>query len=190
MARRANLSAPHSMKPRLAIALLLATVIGITLSHLQVKKLDHGFLLEVDGRPVDVQGRWAEAVNDWRRDCASVDTWPAQDARLAGALRALQAESPPASHSARIVAAWGSGPWLLIQAEFDELLPAVVLMKLHGDDWRVVPRGVWSGQTHPWRPGPLIRSYLQQQVPLAPAALLACFEPPAATKPALQTRMR
>lgn len=189
MARRSSLSAPHSMKPRMAMALLLATLIGVTLSHLQVQKVDHGFLLEVDGRPVDVQGWWADAVNGWRRDCSRVERWPAQDPRLAGALQALRADSPPASHSARIVNAWVSGPWMLLQVGFDELMPAVVLLKQHGADWNLVPRGVWSGQTHPWRPGPLIRTYLQQQVPLAPAALLACFEPQTASPHASPNRM-
>ncbi|WP_146182797.1 hypothetical protein [Limnohabitans sp. Jir72] len=167
------------MKPRMAIALLLATAIGVTLSHLQVQATDHGFLLDVDGRPVDVQGWWSDTLNGLQRDCARVQRLPTQDAQLAPALHALQAESPPASRTARITAAWVAGPWLLVQAEFDELLPAVVLLQSHDGTWTVVPQGVWSGQTHPWRAGPLIRSYLQGRVPNAPATLLSCFEPQA-----------
>ena len=171
------------MKPRMAIALLLATAIGVTLSHLEVQATDHGFLLDVDGRPVDVQGWWSDTLNGLQRDCARVQRVPVQDAQLTPALRALQEESPPASLTARITGAWMTGTvtgtWLLVQAEFDELLPAVVLMQSRDGGWTVVPQGVWSGQTHPWRAGPLIRSYLQGRVPNAPSALLHCFEPQA-----------
>lgn len=167
------------MKPRMVIVLLLATAIGVTLSHLQVQATDHGFLLDVDGRPVDVQGWWSDTVNGLQRDCTRVQHLPAQDAQLGPALRALQEESPPASRTARITGAWMASPWLLVQAEFDELLPAVVLLQLRGGAWTVVPQGVWSGQTHPWRAGPLIRAYLQSRVPGAPATLLSCFEPQA-----------
>lgn len=169
------------MKPRIAIALLVGTVIGVTLSHLQVQATDHGFLLDVDGRPVDVLGWWSDAVNSLKRDCAQVQNLPTQNAQLAAALRTLQEESPPASRTARITGAWMTGSladtWLLVQAEFDELLPAVVLMQLRNGVWTVVQQGVWSGQTHPWRAGPLIRAYLQGRVPNAPATLLSCFEP-------------
>lgn len=156
--------------------MLIATSIGVTLSHLDWVKVDHGHLLVVDGRPLDVQGWLANQINLLRRDCTAVQVLPPQDANLALALRGVKEFSPPASRTARASAAWASGHWMLIDVAFDDLLPAVVLMQKDGPDWRIAPKGIWSGQTHPWLADPLIRDYLARQVPAAPAPLLACFD--------------
>jgi hypothetical protein len=74
-------------------------------------------------------------------------------------------------------AAWRSGPWLLVEAQFDTLLPSIVLIRDVAGQLQIEPQGIWSGETHPWRAAPLIRNYLAQKVPTAPTALLACFEP-------------
>jgi hypothetical protein len=165
------------MTPRVALAALALTLIGVTLSHVQWTQADNGHLLVVDGRPVDVQGWLHNLLNLVRRDCTTVLALPVGDALLHAPLQVLQEHSPPASRSARVAGAWASGGWLLLEVEFDALLPAVVLMQKTGTDWTVVPQGVWSGQTHPWQAAPLIRAYLSRQVTTAPAPLLACFDP-------------
>jgi hypothetical protein len=70
---------------------------------------------------------------------------------------------------------------MLIDVPFDDLLPAVVLMQKDGADWRIAPKDIWSGQTHPWLGDPLIRDYLARQVPAAPAPLLTSFDLQAAS---------
>lgn len=67
--------------------------------------------------------------------------------------------------------------WLLAEVEFDTLLPAVVLLREESGALRVQERAIWSGMTHPWKVGPLIRNYISRQAPDAPAALFACFTP-------------
>lgn len=165
------------MTPRVARTALAATLIGVTLSHLEWSQADNGHLLVVDGRPIDVQGGMNSLLNRVRRDCTTVQALPASDALLQAPLQVLREHSPPASRSARVAGAWASGDWMLFEVEFDALLPAVVLMHKTGTDWAVTPQGVWSGQTQPWLAGPLIRAYLSHQVGSAPAPLLACFDP-------------
>lgn len=75
---------------------------GITLSHLDWVRVDHGHLLVVDGRPLDVQGRLANQVNLLRRDCTAVQVLQPQDADLVLALRGVKEFSPHASRTARI----------------------------------------------------------------------------------------
>lgn len=174
------------MKRHVAVAALLATLVGVTLSHVEWKKADNGHLLLLDGRPLDVIGWMQDQANRLRRDCTQVTRLQPPDTRLASALAVIQSYSPPASHTGRVKAAWASGQWLLAEVAFDDLLPAVVLLQAQGQSWAVAPMGIWSGETHPWRAAPLIRAYLERQVRAAPAPLLACFDPstPSLTAPA------
>ena len=164
-----------AMKPHVALPVLAITAVLVGLSHVQWLPTDNGHLLAIDGRAVDVRGWLADTANRLQRDCTSVQALSEQDA--AHALAAVRAYSPPASNSARLKAAWRSGPWLLVEAQFDTLLPSVVLMRDVAGQVQIEPQGIWSGETHPWRAAPLIRNYLAQQVPTVPPALLACFEP-------------
>jgi hypothetical protein len=165
------------MKPHVALPLLAITAVLVGLSHVQWLPTDNGHLLAIDGRAVDVHGWLADTANRLQRDCTSVQALNEQDALYGQALSAVQAYSPPASNSARLKAAWRSGTWLLVEAQFDTLLPSVVLMRDVAGQLQIEPQGIWSGETHPWRAAPLIRNYLAQQVPTVPPALLACFEP-------------
>ena len=175
------------MKPRVAVAALMVTALCVTLSHFEWQQSDNGHLLVVDGRPVDAQGWLSDQVNRMRRDCSQVTRLQVQDERLAAAMWALKTYSPPASQTARISAAWTTDQWLLVEAAFDDLLPAVVLMTRVDTRWAIAPQGIWSGQTHPWMAAPLIRDYLARQVPAAPGHLLACFDP---TEPTMSPPQR
>ena len=165
------------MKPHVALTALLATLIAVTLSHLEWVQADGGHLLMVDGRPLDAAGWLRNHVNRLRRNCTDVHVLQADDQRLPLALQALKNFSPPASQSARVAAASARSDWMLLEVEFDDLQPAAVLMQKDGADWVVAQRGIWSGQTHPWLAATHIRAYLARQVASAPADLLACFDP-------------
>jgi hypothetical protein len=165
------------MKRHVALTVLALTALCVALSHLRWMPTDNGHLLAIDGRAVDVQGWLADTSNRLRRDCTAVHTLSEQDVLHAQALAAVRAYSPPASRSARLQAARRAGPWLLVEVQFDDLLPSVVLMRAVAGRLQIEPQGIWIGQTHPWRSAPLIRSYLARQVPSAPPELLACFEP-------------
>jgi hypothetical protein len=175
------------MKPYVALTALMATLIAVTVSHVEWVQADGGHLLMVDGRPLDAEGWLRNQVNNLRRNCDDVQVLQAHDQRLPLALKALKNFSPPASQSARVAGASARSDWVLLEVEFDDLQPAVVLMQKNGTDWVVAQRGIWSGQTHPWLAATHIRAYLARQVESAPADLLACFDPKGGRAPPPQS---
>lgn len=166
------------MKRRTALAVLVATAVLVPLSHLELRSADDSWLLWVDGRPVDAAGALSDGWLALTRDCRRVQPLPPSSAEHAHALEALRQYSPPDSRSARIAGLIGEGGWLLAQARFEGLENAVVLLRQTAAGWAIAEGGVWSGRTHPHRPGPFIRRYLRARVPDAPRALTDCLGAP------------
>ncbi len=164
------------MKRRTALAVLIATAVLVPLSHLELRSADDSWLLWVDGRPVDAAGALSDRWLAWTRDCRRVRHLPPSSTEHARALEALRQYSPPDSHSARIAGLIGDGSWLLAQARFEGLENAVVLLRPSPAGWTIAEGGVWSGHTHPHRPGPFVRRYLRARVPDAPRALTDCLD--------------
>jgi hypothetical protein len=165
------------MPPRVSIPLLALVILGVALTHIHVVQTDNGALLSIDGREVDV---WGEVKNHWvaqTRSCKTVTLVNADKATYRQAQTLIQAYSPPSSQSAKIVSAWSSGSWLLVEVESDVLLPAVVALKQSNGEFTIIPNAIWSGYTQPWVAAPFIRDYLSRQAPDMPADLLACFTP-------------
>lgn len=165
------------MKKSVAITLMAVLIPAVMLSHLGVVEKDNGMLLLVDGREVDAWGVVKDRWQAMRQRCDDVrllaPTHPLH--RLTNDL--IQRHSPPDSQTLTQVYVWQHGPWLLAEAEFERLLPAVVTLHEDQDGVSVVPNGIWSGDTRPWVAGPHIRAYLKRQQPDLPDALLNCFEP-------------
>ena len=165
------------MHPRVSIPLLALVICGVLLTHIHVVRTENGNLLSIDGREVDVLG---EIKNHWvalNRNCKDVTVVNADKAAYRQAQDLIRAYSPPNSQSAKIASAWSSDRWLLMEVEFDDLLPAVVTLKETNGEFTIVPHAVWSGYTHPWVAAPFIRDYLYRQAPDMPSALLTCFTP-------------
>jgi len=177
------------MKPHVALSALIVTLIAVTLSHLDWVQVDGGHLLVVDGRPVDAEGWLRNQLNSLSRNCDDVTVLEKEDERLALALPTLKEYSAPASTSARVLAASVRGDWMLLEVEFDTLLPAVVLMQKTRSNWVISPRGIWSGQTYPWLAATTVRAYLARQVESAPSDLLACFDPTVSAAPPPRNRV-
>jgi len=164
------------MKRSTALSVLLAVAVLVPLSHVEVQSTDDTWLLRVDGRPVDLAGAVSQAYTRWRRDCGRVQQLGATQPVHAAALQVLRGHSPPASASAELRSLARQGDWLLAQVRFGHLQDAVVLLQASSQGWRVDTAGIWSGTTHPLRPEPFIRRYLQRRVPDAPTDLLDCLE--------------
>ena len=75
------------MKPHVALTALIATLIAVTVSHLEWVQADGGHLLMVDGRPLDAEGWLRNQLNSLRRECTDVQVLQADDQRLPQALR-------------------------------------------------------------------------------------------------------
>jgi hypothetical protein len=165
------------MNKRVSLTVLFCVTLGVMASHLSWVERDNGHLLLVDAREVDVLG---QAENQWvrlRRSCEGVAQLSPHDAGFQQAQAVIQAYSPPHSQSARLAGVWTTGDWSLVEVEFTQLLPAVVLIHTTGTRAEIMPDAVWSGYTKPWMAAPYIRRYVGAQATGVPARLLDCFEP-------------
>ncbi len=163
------------MKRKASLVVLVAMLIGIPLSHVELQSADDAWLLLVDGRPVDVRGLLSERYTRLTRDCRSVHSLPPEDTVHTQALTAIRQFSPPDSASAELLALSRQDDWLLAQVRFAGLQPAVLLLAATAQGIAVVEAGIWSGHTHPHQAGPFIRRYLRARVPQAPGDLLDCL---------------
>lgn len=164
------------MKRHVALTLLAITVVVVIDLHVDWHRTDNGVLLRAGEQDIDVRGLVRQAWTRWTRRCGAVVAVPADDPLRAASLASIRGYSPPDSRSARLVNLWRHGDWLLAQVESDTLMPAMVTLRARGAAVSIVPRGVWSGNTAPWKAAPLIRDYLLRQVPELPQALADCFD--------------
>jgi len=169
--------APKSNNRRISLLVLWVVLMAVIANHLSVKSTPNGPLLVIDEREIDLLGemniRWTAMITD----CSPVSTLEPKDALYQQALKAVQDYSPPQSQKAHLVGVWQQDSWLLVEAQFDELLPSVVPLKSTGGDLSIVPQAVWSGYTAPWKATPFIRQYINKQAPELPSALINCFKP-------------
>lgn len=164
------------MKKSVALATLTATCVWVASLHIEWAAHDNGHLLVVDGTPIDLMGEISERWNRVARQCHRVQRVDPHEDIHAQALAVIMDYSPPPSRTANVVSLWAADDWLLAEVEFKELFPAVVLIKRSATQVSVVPHGVWSGVTKPWKAAPHIRQYLTDQVTGVPLELLRCFE--------------
>jgi len=164
------------MKRHVALVLLAVTTALVVDLHVDWRRTDNGVLLRVAEHDIDLQGAIRQSWTRLTRRCGQVEALQVADPAWAASLAALRDYSPPDSRSARLVAMWRQKDWLIAQAEFDTLMPAIVTLRDHGGRVEIEARGIWSGHTAPWVAAPRIRDYLQRQVPGLPSALTDCLD--------------
>ena len=165
------------MKKRTSLAVLLLVTLAVAASHLGWVTRDNGTLMVLDGREIDVVGMANDQWTQWTRNCQGVARLQPADTRYQTAVALISAYSPPHSADLRNASVWAMDDWLLAEAEFAALLPAVVSIHLAGGQAQIMSQAVWSGYTKPWKAAPFIREYLVRQAPEMPSALAACFDP-------------
>jgi len=159
------------------IWIFVAIVLANIASHLSYRQEQNGFLLIIDEQPVDALGIVNNLWTQFSRNCAKVARLNPGDAHYQERLNLLKNYSPPSSASAHINGLWSEGKWSLVEVEFKELLPAVVLIKKEKDGAHIVPNAVWSAHTQPWNAATFIRQYMTRQAPDVPPDLINCFDP-------------
>lgn len=164
------------MKRRAAVIVLAITTALVIDLHVDWRRADNGVLLRAGEQDIDIWGHAREAWTRLTRSCGSVQHLHADDPTWRATQDAIRAYSPPASHTARVVALSRQGDWLLAEVTSDTLMPAVVTLRSQGPTLALVPQGVWSGNTAPWLAAPWIRDYLRRQVPDLPQALAQCLQ--------------
>ncbi|MEY4466270.1 MAG: hypothetical protein RIR21_63 [Pseudomonadota bacterium] len=164
------------MNKKVSITLLLLLVPALVLTHVSWSQKENGLMFNVDGREVDFVGifknKWRMATNS----CKTVTELKSEDHKFSMIKAAIQSYSPPDSIPIKVIYVWTSGTWAVAEVEFENLLPAVVVINNLDASATVVADAIWSGTTAPWKSGPFIRAYLGQKASDMPDALLNCFE--------------
>ena len=158
------------------ILLPLASILVLS-SHIGWIRDDLGLLLTIDDRPIDVVGYFEDKLNTLTRNCGEVKLLNTSNKQYQLAQSLIHDYSPPDSSHSHISSAWSMGSWILVEVEFKELVPAVVMIQKADSDAAIVPDAVWSGYTNPHLPAPFIRKFLIQKMNSPPLALIKCFEP-------------
>ncbi len=169
------------MKKKVSLTVLGLVLAGVMATHVSWEKKDNGTVWVVDGRDIDIQGRIKNSWVRWTRSCERVIRLSPQDPGYQQAQELIKAYSPPNSQSALLASVWSAGAWTLAEVEFQQLLPAVVVIHTSDNGSAIVPHAVWSGTTLPWVAAPYIRQYLGAQARGIPTDLLDCFEPQSAS---------
>jgi len=165
------------VKNKASLVLLLLTLIAVLFLHVEWTTSENGTLLVVDNQEIDLVGAMR---NEWirlTRSCSAVSQLEPTHTKYQIAESLIKNYSPPNSESAKIASAWSAADWTLVEVEFSDLLPAVVLIQTKEGHSLIVPEAVWSGYTKPWKSAPFIRKYISKNRSAMPAALTDCFEP-------------
>ena len=165
------------MKKRTSLSVLLLVMLAVAGSHIGWTARDNGTLMVLDGREIDVAGIVGDQWTQITRNCNGVVRLQPADENYQNTFNLISTYSPPHSQSVRLAGVWGMDQWVVAEAEFVDLLPAVVLIDFSGTEPKIISNAVWSGYTKPWKAAPFIRDYLVRQVPDLPPSLAACFDP-------------
>ena len=165
------------MKKNVYLVLLAVTLLAVISIHVHWTTKENGTLLVIDNKPVDLLGAIHNQWNRVSRTCSAVTRLSPKDTKYQIAETLIRNYSPPSSQTAVVAGAWSMESWTLVEVEFQDLLPAVVLIQTTENQTLIVPNAVWSGYTQPWAAAPYIRNYIEQQLPQLPVALTRCFDP-------------
>jgi hypothetical protein len=165
------------MKKRTSLSVLLLLIVAVAASHIGWAARDNGTLMVLDGREIDVAGIASDQWTQMTRNCNGVVRLQPVDENYQATARLIRDYSPPHSESVRLASVWSRGKWVVAEAEFVDLLPAVVLLDFSRGEPKIVSNAIWSGYTKPWKGAPFIRDYMLRQVPDLPPSLVACFDP-------------
>ena len=164
------------MKRHVGAVLIALTSLLVIDTHVDWVQQDGRGLLEVNGLRLDVRGWAADQVLQWRRHCTAVHTLPTQDPGALAVINAIRQHSLPDSQSVRGLQIRVVGDWSVAEVAFENLKPALVVLRRQGGLWRVQDPAVWSGSTAPWNSAHFVRRYLRQQAPDLPQVLLQCID--------------
>lgn len=140
-----------------------------------LERRDGRLLVLVNGVPLDLLGMASEYRQRLTSDCSQVAELSADAVEVESLLGVIRAFSPPDSLTASLHGVYATGKWRVVEASFDRLPPAWIVLHQAAADSKVPEvRAVWSGSTFPWRAMPFAGAYLQVQLPDVPPALLRC----------------
>ena len=164
-------------KQKTQLIVLSIVLMAVVASHISWIEDDLGYLISIDGKPLDLIGNIKNNLTTATRNCESVVRVLPEQHKYQIAQTLINDYSPPDSSQSQIASVWSMGSWLMVEVEFKSLLPAVVLIQNANSSPSILAEGIWSGYTNPHKSAPFIRDYLSHQVDAIPAQLLDCFDP-------------
>jgi len=164
------------MKRSISLLVLAMVSCGVILNHLSITQAEQGTLLVVDGKSFDVIGAWSDRWTRWTARCDKVERLTPEHTIYKASLENIKNYSPPASEHMQVASVWAQSDWALVEVEFKDLLPALVVLQRTQGQWQILPKAIWSGYTAPWKAAPFVRHYITTQAPELPRELSNCFE--------------
>lgn len=154
------------MRRWLLVSASMALAIGVVV-WMHVVPLDGRFVISMGNDVIDPVGGLKLAYTRATRRCGAVEL---VDPVFAASMLAA-AELPGASPRS----AWRQGEWLIVETDFDDLEPAIVLLKKQGDQLEAA--AVYSGTAAPFNDVQVIHDFFVHSRADAPQDLIYCYEP-------------
>jgi hypothetical protein len=142
-----------------------------------VQKVDDGYLIVIGDRFIDPVGEVKLALTRHTRNCALVVRHSADAPRVAALKRFIDGKGADEKSLPR--AAWTYGDWVLVESDFVNREPAIVLLKSDGHA-RYVVASIYGGSAAPFNEAQAIHEQFHQEAPGAPTQLIDCYEPASA----------
>ncbi|MTW11768.1 hypothetical protein GM658_14270 [Pseudoduganella eburnea] len=157
---------------------ILAAFIGlaslVAFAFCFIEKVDDGFIIVVGQHVVDPIGEMHVAVTRISRDCTRVLRRPTNSPLVESLKKFIDGETADEKSIPR--AAWTSGDWILIESDFVNREPAIILLRHDGKSQYLVT-ATYGGTAAPFNDVQAIHEYFRKSAPAAPAQLLYCYEP-------------
>jgi hypothetical protein len=152
---------------------VLLTLVALVLVYRCVEKVDDGYIISTGNSVFDPIGELKLAYTRATRDCSAVQKMGQAEMLAALAKSNLQIKSAEANPKPR--AGSKQGAWMLVETDFENLEPAVILLESTANTYKVA--SVYGGTAAPYNDVQVIHSHLSHQAREAPQQLINCYEP-------------
>jgi hypothetical protein len=159
---------------RRRLAVLVAAVSAIAaVVYTRTERVDDGYIVWTMNGVIDPVGEAKLAYTRATRDCRDVQKTAQTEALAALAASNLASRTNGATPKPR--AGWKQAGWILVETDFDNLEPAVVLLEPTAEGKRLA--SLYGGTAAPFNDVQAIHQSFAQQRNDVPRQLINCYEP-------------
>lgn len=161
---------------RLRVAIVLAallTLVALLIVYRHVEKVDDGYIISIESSVFDPVGELKLAYTRASRNCHAVKK--IGEAEMFAALASSNLRVGSADATPRPRAGWMQDSWILVETDFENLEPAVILLESTANTYKVA--ALYGGTAAPFNDVQVIHTHLSHQRPDAPKQLINCYEP-------------
>jgi len=150
----------------LGVVVALAVVI-----YSSIEKVDDGYIVDVGPVWFDPVGEVSEMTNKIGRNCGEVSNVGSGSEEW-NQLKSKLDESNSNSLPRKILK---QRNWFLVETDLTNAEPVIELFEHTSNGYKEMAG--YGGTAAPFKDAPVIRKYLLEQAPTAPAALIQCYDP-------------